>query len=237
MIEDHHSTCVRPAKKRRREGECSSFWIPEFKTQAAFRQHVQNIVARHGTGKVCRLEADEESFVLRMIVAHHPNGEEKVKSLRSGLSHVEVRRPPGHSNHCFYLVGNNGIEAVDISWTKVLKLRESYDHNAAMAAARKAVEDTIATFRLACDTVTCEICACSMVGMKTHVDHSTPQFHDIFNAWVKAATRDLSTTEDVDGVGRRFTSAVTEASFRQYHDAVCVLRLVHERCNLQRKRT
>ena len=217
-----------------------------FKTRSAIEQHVRSIIAGHSTkDDSARLTAAEETFVMDAIVAHHPNGAKKLEAMTAGFSHVEVRPAPSSRNYCFYLVPVDG-RAVDISWVKALNGAGGYERAAVSRAAREAVKDTMTAFRRTCDATMCGICETNLrtnagdgVGKDVpDVDHESPQFVFILDCWLALQHSDvvLTTLENADGEGRQFMDARTAASFKDYHDSVCRLRLVHASCNSRRKR-
>ena len=101
---------------------------------------------------------------------------------------------------------------------------------------RRIIEDDITKFRgtqFRDGKLTCELCGCEGYGKGFHVDHSSPQFIEIVNGFIKCEDLDFNETTLEKF---KFDEDIWKR-FREYHNSKCNLRILCSSCNFHRKRS
>jgi len=179
---------------------------------------------------------DNDTEFLLKVLRHHHRFDQKIGV---GMKHLEVRINPSWNGptNGLWIVRTDGTEN-DISWTTALQPDgKPTPKEEASSAARDEISSQIHDFHDTGDCSICEICHKNMTrGDGLHVDHIKP-FQDLFLEFLKSLemTYHDITTEDL-GVESQFLDRELALKWYDFHLKHSTLRLVHNKCNLGRKK-
>ena len=211
-----------------------SWWKSELNisTQKEVKDKIRHIVK----SSICNRPIDKTytEFLIK-VLSHHHRFEQKCGI---GIKHLEIRINPSWNGPTqgIWIIRNDDTEE-DISWVTALKpegkpsVKEDISN-----AARYEISSQIHNFHDNGDCSICEICKNDMIRHKgLHVDHIKP-FENVFFDFLeqKNITYSDIQTEDL-GVESQFKNRIIALDWFNFHKENSTLRLVHKKCNLQRK--
>lgn len=205
---------------------CPGMADPEQWTQADVRRWWTATLARYNPGDILSYE---DLWTLLHLVQRHPKREHKIGP---GVSSVRIEADV-YGRNGFVLVRVDGsITRVGVQPIATRKSRSVAEK--CEKACRRAVSEPIIAFAAKHADDPCALCG----APSAHVDHASPQFVEIFNAWaadgLALLTEQHFEQDETAGVAEQFRDAVIADAFRAYHDSVATLRMLCAACNLSR---
>lgn len=172
----------------------------------------------------------EDDEFLRDLVTLHPDAEAKVGC---GIDHFEVRQNFNYDG--FWILRTDGSET-DFSFMKCL-YGASQEAKVRSAMRYAVVDQKLAARDLAfagAEILTCPVTGEPIRVSDCHIDHDSPTFVQIADAFAEQAGGYASIeTISVDGnIGRRFVDSALSSRWEAFHQERANLRAVSVRANL-----
>lgn len=213
----------------------NSWWKSELgiNTQKEVSDKIRSIVKSTSPNEpINKIDTD---FLIK-VLSHHHHFHQKCGV---GIKHLEIRTNPSWNGPTqgIWIIRNDDTE-VDISWVTALKpegkpsVKEDISN-----AARYEIYHQIHEFHDNGNCFICELCNNNMTRHDgLHVDHIEP-FENIFSDFLQFKNINYSDiqTEDI-GVESQFRNRILAQEWFDFHKKNATLRLVHKKCNLQRKK-
>lgn len=207
--------------------------LVSFPTKTAATAHFSKMLRANQSGDVISGDDDAQ---LRALLDRHPDRDEKIGC---GVASFFVMREGRFSGLCF------GVRRVDgsvVHFSFLACLTPPTHRMHVLTAMRHAVAVDVIMFRHAAFPTMETVVPCALTGVDVtpntaHIDHASPTFLEIAEAWRDGRPWESITVErDLDLVGCRLADATDRESFRSYHQRVAVLRVVTAHANLSRPR-
>ena len=174
-------------------------------------------------------------FLIKVLTHHH----KFLQKCGVGIKYLEIRTNSSWNgpSQGIWIIRNDNTEE-DISWVTALKpdgkptIKEEVSDSA-----RYEISSQIHEFHDNGNCSRCELCENIMIRYNgLHVDHIKP-FEELFKNFLqfKNITYSDIQTEDL-GVESQFKDRIIAEEWFNFHKTNSTLRLVHKKCNLQRKK-
>lgn len=206
-----------------------------FTSKASAKDFFRKILNRYAIGH----DLNQEDFeVLSELLERHPDYEEK---LRHGISSIRVLPDDQNRNRCFWIVGEND-ELTDFSYLICINGEHRPIMQQISSACRTAVSEENTEYRRQFfeergGVATCSVSNQQIVFGNSVIDHQPPM---VFNVIVRAFCaadfpegfpEDLIESGTTSGTVTRFSDENISQRFRDFHNRLAVLRVIHRNAN------
>jgi hypothetical protein len=212
-----------------------SWWKEELNinTQKEVSDKIRNIVKSLGDNEP--VDEINTKFLIKVLSHHH----DFEKKCGVGIKHLEIRTNSSWNGPSkgIWIIRNDDTEE-DISWVTALKPdgRPSIKEDISNAA-RYEISSQIHDYHDNGDCSICELCKNDMSRYNIlHVDH-IKKFEDLFLDFLTIKNITYSDIQIKDlGVKSEFKDRDLAKEWFDFHKQNATLRLVHKKCNLERKK-